>query len=117
MLTPALPKVSKSALKGNPRNAVKSILKEGRDWFRQSLELKCDALKICEGRAQLIDNIILALFEIAEKKLKTEQPKNKNRLTVLALGGYGRKEMGLHSDVDLLFLYEDTNLIPILFHL
>lgn len=106
MLTPILPRVSKSALKSNPRTAVKTILKEGKDWFKQSLDLKCDALKICEGRAQLIDNIIVALFEIAEKKIRTQQPKNKNRLTVLALGGYGRKEMGLCSDVDLLFLYE-----------
>lgn len=104
-MLPSLPRVSKTSLKANPQSTVKSILKEGREWFKQSLELKCEALKICEGHTQLIDNIILALFEIAEKKIKT-QPKKNKRLTILALGGYGRKEMGLFSDVDILFLYE-----------
>jgi [protein-PII] uridylyltransferase len=103
---PALPEVCPGALKKDPKAAVKSILGQGHEWFKNACDAGCDALEICRARTQLIDNIILPLFEIAEEKLTAKNPRLSNRAAILAMGGYGRMEMGLFSDVDILFLYE-----------
>lgn len=103
---PPLPDIDTAALKEDPGAAVKSIMGQGHEWFKNACDAGCGALRICEARTRLIDNIVLALFEIAEEKLVSENAHLGNRAAIMALGGYGRREMGLFSDVDILFLYE-----------
>ncbi|MBF0492765.1 MAG: [protein-PII] uridylyltransferase [Deltaproteobacteria bacterium] len=55
-----------------------------------------------------MDDLILTLFERADWLFQETHPKHPRKCALFALGGYGRSEMNLHSDVDLLFVYPDA---------
>ena len=56
-----------------------------------------------EGRASLLDRVILDL----SREFLAPEPGELKKLCLVALGGYGRRELFPHSDVDLMFLWED----------
>lgn len=103
---PQIPIVSEESLHNDPKKGVAKIMAEGRKWFRAAHELECDALKINKGRSCTIDEIIRCLFSISEKRFFSKHPSGERRVAIFALGGYGREEMGLSSDIDILFLYD-----------
>jgi [protein-PII] uridylyltransferase len=57
-----------------------------------------------ECRASLLDRIILDL----SREFLEPQPDQMKKISLVALGGYGRKELFPHSDIDLMFLFEDS---------
>ena len=57
-----------------------------------------------QGRTSLLDRVI---FDLSREFLAPE-PKDLKKLCLVALGGYGRAELFPHSDIDLLFLWEDS---------
>ena len=54
--------------------------------------------------AQVLDDYFFESFE--SSRLGPKMGMEKNPYAIIALGGYGRKEQFIHSDVDLLFLFE-----------
>jgi [protein-PII] uridylyltransferase len=57
-----------------------------------------------EKHSQILDDYLHASYE---KSIAGPQiVKDKNPYAVIALGGYGRQEMCIHSDIDLLFLFK-----------
>lgn len=58
-----------------------------------------------QGRASLLDRVILDL----SREFLAPEPGDLKRLCLVALGGYGRRELFPHSDVDLMFLWEDRS--------
>ena len=58
-----------------------------------------------QGRASLLDRVVLDL----SRELLAPEPGDLNRFCLVALGGYGRRELFPHSDVDLMFLWEDRS--------
>ena len=56
--------------------------------------------------ADLMDRLVRRLYRIAENESVAEQGGAPSRAALLAVGGYARREMSIHSDVDLLLLHE-----------
>jgi len=63
------------------------------------------ARRVNEEHAELIDRLVRKLFRLAEDRYFENFPRLNFRFAVVAVGGYGRRELSLGSDVDLLFLY------------
>ena len=56
--------------------------------------------------ARILDDYLRESFE--ESMVGLRMGINKNPYAIIALGGYGREEQCIHSDVDLLFLFEKS---------
>lgn len=97
---PPIPKVDPSSLLQDPTACVRQLMEKKRDWFAMAFDAGAGALEINRAHAECIDGIVGALYRHAATTSGGE-----GGAAVLALGGYGRREMGLMSDIDLLFLH------------
>ena len=85
---------------------LKTALNEGRTELERRLEDKPSAgHENAGGFAFLIDQLIRVIHDHATTHLYPSANRSQaERLTVIAVGGYGRAEMSPHSDVDVAFL-------------
>ena len=60
---------------------------------------------VLRSRSGLVDALVIRLYQ----EFISADPQEPRHLCLLALGGYGRRELFPHSDIDLLFLTEDGN--------
>ncbi len=60
-----------------------------------------------EAHSDLMDRLVRRLFECAEERFFSDGLEAGTDLCVIAVGGYARRELSIHSDVDLLFLFRD----------
>ena len=82
--------------------AMSFFLKRKREWFAEAVAHGDDSVELCRTHSDMIDGAVRALFAEAKKRHSPA-----GRFAVLALGGYGRREMGLYCDIDLLFLHDE----------
>lgn len=61
---------------------------------------------ICHGRAAVIDQLIIYLFEAIKASNPVVAKATLPPLALVAIGGYGRQELNPHSDIDIMFLHE-----------
>jgi len=103
---PEFPRIERKRYEDDPTQAVREVVSSRADWFKGAIESACDSMAICRGYSDVIDDAIRTLFRISDMRMaRGEGP----RSAVLALGGYGRREMGLATDIDLLFLIEEES--------
>ncbi len=84
----------------------KETLAQGRAEIRRRFEQDATpASQIIAEQAWLMDQIIEALAAMVQGHVyPLANPTTGEQLAVLAAGGYGRREMAPHSDIDLMFL-------------
>ena len=63
--------------------------------------------EICGLRVALIDVLLSHIFAAATSMADREHGVSPAPLTVMALGGYGRRELNPFSDVDMMFLHDE----------
>ncbi|KGP63910.1 protein-PII uridylyltransferase [Legionella norrlandica] len=91
----------------NDNRIIKNTIKQFKEKLCQDFSQKADITSITRKLAVFIDNILIHLFV----KNKLHQGDN---FCLLALGSYGRRELQLHSDIDLLLLHtEQVNKIQL----
>jgi [protein-PII] uridylyltransferase len=64
-------------------------------------------LTLCQARAAMVDVVIENLFLAALDLYTTEHGPLPCKMAILATGGYGRRELNPHSDIDIMFLYPE----------
>jgi [protein-PII] uridylyltransferase len=87
--------------------AVRAYLKAVREHL-ESLHRSVESGRaVNEAHSDLTDRLLRRLFLLSEELYFGEGGQGQSELCVVAVGGYARREMNIHSDVDILFLYRD----------
>jgi [protein-PII] uridylyltransferase len=62
--------------------------------------------EICARRVDLVDVLLKHVFNAATTSTEDKSIRQKSPFALIALGGYGRKELNPFSDVDVMFLHD-----------
>ncbi|HSA58103.1 MAG TPA: [protein-PII] uridylyltransferase [bacterium] len=91
-------------LDGDVLGTVRSFLEKVEKRISALHEGNEDPLPAIQFRTEAMDRLLEALYLKAERDYG--RPGGGFRAALLSQGGYGRKELCLHSDIDVLFLYD-----------
>ena len=94
-----------------PGQGPAAFLRQARDELRQLHLAGEGGRELARRRADLVDLALISLFRQAEHQVVDGGRYRESGLAVVALGGYGRRELSPFSDIDLMLLYrpEDTS--------
>ena len=85
--------------------AVKSFLGDVRSHLEVLHRTSGSGRIVNEANSDLTDRLVRRLFELAEEIHLAQGQGIETGVVIIAVGGYARREMSIHSDVDLLLLY------------
>ncbi|MEI8188411.1 MAG: [protein-PII] uridylyltransferase [candidate division NC10 bacterium] len=84
---------------------VKQFIRQERSQIEAVHRHGAGGLEVVALHADLVDAVISQLFRLAEELLLRDVRDNTEGCAIVALGGYGRRELNPGSDVDVMFLY------------
>jgi len=85
--------------------AVKRFLGNARTYLEGMHREFGSGRRVNEANSDLLDRMIRRLFGLAEDLFRERGGELHDGVSIIAVGGYARREMSIHSDVDLLLLY------------
>lgn len=86
--------------------AAKAKLTEGREKLRQRHASGTPGIQVCNAQADLVDSVLLELFETYLAELPEAAAKQlRSQVALVPHGGFGRRDLAPFSDVDLMLLY------------
>ena len=97
---PAVPDARQDAV----TPAVKSFLADVRSYLDVLHGTSGPGRIVNEANSDLTDRLVRRLFELAEEIHLARGKGIETGVAIIAVGGYARREMSIHSDVDLLLL-------------
>jgi len=89
----------------------------GNHWTREALDARRQAIAEAHARGATGVEVVTALTDLADEILLDLYHSNQEAagmpdrtgVALVALGGYGRRELAPYSDIDLMFLYASPN--------
>jgi len=84
---------------------VKTYLLKCKEGIRKVHKDGGAGLEITALRTIVMDRLIAALFRLAGREFCIKYPKADQQCNIVAIGGYGRRELSPASDIDIMFLY------------
>ncbi len=90
----------------NILSSVRGYLEQVKSEVLRLHEEARDPVQAIAYRTEAIDRLLVSLYQLAVGMHERNGGTKELRSALLSQGGYGRKELCLHSDIDLLFLYE-----------
>lgn len=93
--------------RGQQLPAYKRFLELENEMLKRHHRRGDSGLRVCRARAAMIDVVVENLFLAALDFYGTEHGPPPCKMALIATGGYGRRELNPHSDVDLMFLYPE----------
>jgi [protein-PII] uridylyltransferase len=93
-------------LRGEAMIRLRKALEEGRAEVRARFDSReADGTRTVQANARVMDGVITAMLDfIVRRVYPLANPTSGERLSLVAVGGYGRGELAPFSDIDLLFL-------------
>ncbi|MCZ6569287.1 MAG: [protein-PII] uridylyltransferase [Deltaproteobacteria bacterium] len=85
--------------------SVRAYLDAAREYLLDLHDQGVPSRRVNEEHADLTDRLVRKLYRLAEDRYFAHFPRLNFRVALLAVGGYGRRELCLASDIDLLLLY------------
>lgn len=85
----------------NDSSSSKRYIKQLKDELAESFYAKKSITSIIHKLVTSIDDVLISLFQ-------KHQLNHNSDFCLLALGSFGRRELSLHSDIDLILLHDDT---------
>jgi [protein-PII] uridylyltransferase len=101
----APPDANGDALRDSLLPCVKEFIREERDRIEAVHRRGAGGLDVVGLQAELVDAVICQIFRLADATLPVGVRERADGCAVVALGGYGRRELNPGSDVDVMFLY------------
>ncbi len=88
-------------------SAIRSYLEAGRGYLKGLHRESGSGRLVNEANSDMTDSLIRRLFAVAEELILAEGGELESGVSVVAVGGFARREMSIHSDVDLLIIYRN----------
>jgi len=85
---------------GSATAVVKEYLSKGEAALRKKHLEKKTGAEICKSYTSLIDDLLKSIFTVKSSEVKCVES-----VALAAIGGYGRGELNIRSDIDLMLLY------------
>jgi [protein-PII] uridylyltransferase len=86
---------------------VREYLAKARDYLLALHRSNTSGRLVNAANSDLTDRMVRRLYTLAEERVLADGGEIESGICVVAVGGYARREMSIHSDVDLLILYRD----------
>jgi [protein-PII] uridylyltransferase len=97
--------LSADTLRCEALHLLKNALETGRADIRARFDQGATGAETVAAQCRLVDELLAALLDFTnERVFPLSNPTAGERMSAVAVGGYGRGELAPHSDVDLLFL-------------